>query len=185
LPEQKLAFGEMVVMDYFEVINARHSIRTYESRPVEADSLQRILEAVNRAPSAGNLQAYEVYVVSDDNCKRALVKASGDQEFLAQASVVLVFCAHAARSVARYGARGADLYCLQDATIACTFAMLAATALGLSTVWVGAFDEEAVWQIIGAPQGQRPVAMLPVGYAAEEPRIRRRRDLSDLTHRVP
>ena len=171
-------------MDYFEVIKERHSIRAYENRPIEADSLQRILEAANRAPSAGNLQAYEVYIVADEDCKRALVKAAGDQEFLAQASVALVFCAHAARSKVRYGSRGADLYCAQDATIACTFAMLAATALGLSTVWVGAFDEEAVRQIIRAPESQRPIAMLPIGYPAEVPRITRRRDLSDLVHQT-
>ena len=103
---------------------------------------------------------------------------------MAQAPVVLVFCAHAARSAGKYGQRGADLYCIQDATIACTFAMLSATALELSTVWVGAFDEGKVSRIINAPQAHRPVAMLPIGYAAEEPRIKGRRSLSDLVHRV-
>ncbi|MEW6402144.1 MAG: nitroreductase family protein, partial [Chloroflexota bacterium] len=168
----------------FEVINERHSIRAYENRSIEADSLQKILEAVNRAPSAGNLQAYEVYVVADSDCKRALVRASHGQEFLAQASVVLVFCANAALSRVRYEKRGMELYCLQDATIACTFAMLAATALGLSTVWVGAFDEKAARQIIKAPEGHRPVAMLPIGYAAEPPRLRPRRKLGDFVHQV-
>src|SRR5512143_239286 len=144
-------------MDTFEAINERHSIRVYENKPIKSESLQRILEALNRAPSAGNLQAYEVYVVSDDNCRRALVNASGEQEFLAQAPVVLVFCANAARSKLRYEERGISLYCIQDATIACTFAMLAATALGLSTVWVGAFNEDQVREIIHAPTGHRPV----------------------------
>ncbi len=171
-------------MDYFDVINERHSIRAYGNKPIDADSLQKILEALDRAPSAGNLQAYEVYVVADESCKRALVKASGDQEFLAQASVVLVFCSHAARSKVRYAERGTSLYCVQDATIACTFAMLAAAALGLSTVWVGAFDEDEVREIVHAPQGHRPVAMLPIGYAAEEPRLRPRRKLNDLVHQV-
>jgi nitroreductase len=77
-----------------------------------------------------------------------------------------------------------SLYCIQDATIACTFAMLAATALGLSTVWVGAFNEDQVREIIHAPAGHRPVAMLPIGYAAEVPRIRPRRKLNDLVHQV-
>jgi nitroreductase len=171
-------------MDTFEVINGRHSIRAYEDKSLAADSLQKILEAVNRAPSAGNLQAYEVYVVADDSCKRALVQAAGDQEFLAQAPVVLVFCTNAARSKVRYANRGVDLYCVQDATIACSFAMLAAGALGLCTVWVGAFNEEQVREIIHAPEGHRPVAMLPVGYAAEAPRLRPRRKLSDLVHQV-
>lgn len=171
-------------MDFFEVIKERHSVRAYQTQDIAPEKLQQIFEAINRAPSAGNLQAYEVFLVTDPKFKMELVKAAYDQEFLAQAPVVLVFCTHPARAVERYGKRGTDLYSVQDATIACTYAMLAAAALELSTVWVGAFNEEAVWQIIGAPAGQRPVAMLPVGYAAETPRLRSRRSLDDLIHQV-
>lgn len=171
-------------MNFFDTLHARHSIRAYQSQPVEPEKLQQILEAINSAPSAGNLQAFEVYLVADANRKAELCKSSYDQEFLMQAPIVLVFCTHAARSAVRYEERGADLYCVQDATIACSFAMLAATALELSTVWVGAFDEEAVRGIIGAPQVHRPVAMLPIGYPAADPRKRPRRSLDDLVHHV-
>lgn len=171
-------------MELFDILKERHSIRAYKAQRLEPEKLQQILEAINRAPSAGNLQSYEVYVVLDEKHKSALVNAAGDQEFLAQAPVVLVFCTHPARAVERYGKRGTDLYSVQDATIACTYAMLAAVALGLSTVWVGAFNEDAVRQIIGAPTDQRPVAMLPVGYAGETPRIRSRRSPDDLIHQV-
>jgi nitroreductase len=172
-------------LDFFDVVKERHAIRAYRAQPIEPEKLQQILEAINCAPSAGNMQAYEVYVVFNAKRKTALVKAAYDQEFLAQAPIVLVFCAHAARSANRYGKRGIDLYCVQDATIACTFAMLAATAFGLSTVWVGAFDEGEVRRVINAPQAHRPVVMLPMGHAAESPRIRPRRSLSDLVHRIP
>lgn len=171
-------------MDLFEVFAARHSIRAFTDQPVPEEVLMRILEAVNRAPSAGNLQAFEVYQVTQPSHREALMRASYDQEFLAQAPLVLVFCAAPARSAVRYTERGEMLYCIQDATIACTFAMLAATALGLGTVWVGAFDEEAVHGIIGAAPGHHPVAMLPIGYPNAEPRIRPRRALEDIVHAV-
>ncbi len=171
-------------MEFFDVVSKRHSVRAYDSRPIEPEKLQRILEAINRAPSAGNLQGLEVYMVCDEGRRRALVEAAGDQDFLAQAPVVLVFCANGSRSAARYAERGITLYCIQDASIACTFAMLAATAQGLSTVWVGAFDEEQVRLVIGAPGEHRPIAMLPIGYGAGEPRIRERRSLGDIVHRV-
>ncbi|MBI5935453.1 MAG: nitroreductase family protein [Chloroflexi bacterium] len=171
-------------MNFFDIVNARHSIRAYQSQPVEQEKLQQILESINSAPSAGNLQAFEVYLVADANHKAELGKSSYDQEFLMQAPIVLVFCAHAARSAVRYEERGSDLYCVQDATIACSFAMLATTALELSTVWVGAFDEKAVQEIIGAPQVHRPVAMLPIGYPAANPRKKSRRSLDDLIHYV-
>ncbi|MFZ5857167.1 MAG: nitroreductase family protein [Chloroflexota bacterium] len=171
-------------MDFFDVVKERHSIRAYQPQAVEPEKIQELLQVINRAPSAGNLQAYEVYLVTDAERKSALWKSAHNQEFLMQAPLVLVFCAHAARSEGRYDTRGTELYCVQDATIACTFAMLAVTALGLSTVWVGAFDETAVREIIGAPQEHRPVAMLPIGYAAETPRNRPRRRLDDLVHHV-
>ncbi len=131
-------------MEFFDALKARHSIRAYTDMPVEEKKLDKIFGAVNQAPSAGNFQAFEVYVVTRTDQRVELASAALDQNFMAQAPVVLVFCAHAARSAGKYGQRGADLYCIQDATIACTFAMLSATALELSTVWVGAFDESIV-----------------------------------------
>ena len=171
-------------MDFFDVVRERHSIRAFKDRPIEQDKLRRILEAVNRAPSAGNLQSYEVYLISDLARRTALVASAGGSGFLAEAPVVLVFCAHPARARDRYRSRGEQLYAVQDATIACTFAMLAGTALGLSTVWVGAFEEQAVAEAVGIPFGQRPVAILPIGYAAEQADPRERRPLDELVHEV-
>jgi nitroreductase len=151
---------------------------------VEQDKLQEILKTANAAPSAGNLQAYEVYLVKEAPHLTALAQAAGNQGWVAAAPLALVFCAHPARSTPRYGERGKRLYALQDATIACTFAMLAATALGLGAVWVGAFDEDAVARVIHAPEHQIPVAILPLGYAAETPESTLRRRLRTLIHEV-
>ena len=171
-------------MDIFDVFSARHSIRAYTDQPIPDEALKQILESVNRAPSAGNLQAFDIYQVTKKEHKEALMRASHDQEFLVQAPVVLVFCAVPSRSAVRYTERGETLYCIQDATIACTFAMLAATAQGLGTVWVGAFDEEAVGRIINVEPGHRPIAMLPIGYPDGTPRIRTRRKLAEIVHSV-
>jgi nitroreductase len=171
-------------MDFFEVVNERHSMRAFADRPVETEKVQKILETANRAPSAGDLQGYEIYLVTRPEHRSALVQAALAQEFIAEAPVVLIFCTNPARSAVRYKQRGIQLYSVQDATIACTFAMLAATALGLSTVWVRAFEEDAVREAVGIPQDLTPVAMLPIGYAGKKPRITPRRELSDLVHEV-
>jgi nitroreductase len=159
-------------------------MRAYTAQPLADEQLHAILAAANRAPSAGNRQAYEIYVVTDAPRKARLMEAAGGQEFLAQAPVALAFCAHPARSVERYGKRGAGLYCLQDATIACAYAQLAATALGLATVWVGAYDDDAVRAVLGVGSDLLPVAVLPIGHAAGEPAERGRRALEDLVHRL-
>lgn len=171
-------------MDFFEAVQNRHSIRAFTAVPIEPEKLQQILEAANRAPSAGNLQGYEIFVVQDTGKKTALAQAALDQEFIAEAPVVLVFCTHAARSAQKYGRRAETLYTIQDATIACTFAMLAVTAVNLSSVWVGAFHTGAVQEIIDAPSGIVPVAILPIGYAAGSPRLTARRELSDIIHNL-
>lgn len=171
-------------MDFFNVIRSRHSVRAYRPDDVETVKLNKILDCANQAPSAGNLQAYEIYIAREPNTRSALAKAAFNQEFIAQAPLVLVFCAHPERSAWRYQQRGTDLYCLQDATIACTYAMLAATALGLGSVWVGAFDAGTVRKVIGAPRGLLPVAILPIGYPSGHPSGRSRRKLADLVHEI-
>ena len=169
-------------MDFFTLVNERRSMRKYSNTPVEEEKVQKILETANKAPSAGNLQGYEIYVVRDLKLRQELVKAAWDQEFLAESPIVLVFCTNPSRVIERYKERGSELYCIQDATIACAFSMLAAKALGLDTVWVGAFDEESVRKIAKIPSNLRPVALLPVGYAGKVPSVRPRRELHDLVH---
>lgn len=171
-------------MDYFEVVRKRQSIRAFQSKPVEEEKLKKVLETANAAPSAGNLQAYDIFVVRKPEQKRALVKAALGQEFIAGAPVVLVFCANPAHNIRKYGERGHRLYAIQDATIACAFAMLAATALDLATVWVGAFSDDAVRAVIGLLGNITPVSILPIGYPAETPDRTPRRPLSKLVHEL-
>lgn len=168
-------------MDFFEVLQKRYSVRAYKPDPIDDATLTKILEAVNSAPSAGNLQAYEVILVRDPERKRQLARASWDQWFIAEAPVVLVFVANPERN-RRYGKRGAELYCVQDATIACSYAQLAATALGLGSCWIGAFDDDKVREVVGIPQNMRPVAILPIGVPEDMPEPKERRPLGDLVH---
>lgn len=91
----------------------------------------------------------------------------------------MVFCADPNRSAERYGERGSELYSVQDATIAGTFAMLAAVDLGLATVWIGDFDEEKVRQVLDV-KSIRPVAMFSLGYAAESPAAAPRRAIEEI-----
>jgi nitroreductase len=101
--------------------------------------------------------------------------------FIAEAPVVVVVCANYPRSMRVYGERG-RLYAEQDATAAVQNMLLAAHALGLGSVWVGAFVEPEVSKILSLPDHVRPLAILPIGYPAESPRPRRRYPIEELTH---
>jgi nitroreductase len=170
-------------VDFFEAVKARRSVRSYTPTPITREQRERILDACNLAPSAGNLQAYEIYEVEEADKRAALAQAAYDQDFLKAAPVVLVFCTNPERA-RRYGERGAGLYSVQDASIAAAYAQLAATTLGLATCWVGAFDEAKVTRALALPATSRPVILIPVGTAAEHPERTPRRELNDLVHRV-
>jgi nitroreductase len=167
-------------MNVLEAINARQSIRAYLSRPVEPEKLEAVLYAANRAASAANLQAYHIYVARDDARKQALAAAAAGQRFLVSAPVVLVFAVEPARSAEKYGPRGEQIYCMQDACAAVCNAMLAAVELGLGTCWVDAVNEDLAGKAVGLPVGQHAVVILPIGYPAEQPPLTSRRALSDL-----
>lgn len=169
-------------MQFFDLINSRHSIRSYQDREVEKEKIKKICQAAIKAPSAGNLQAYEIVVVKDSKRKKELSRAALGQEAVDKAPVVFVFFADSERSAVKYGQRGASFYSLQDATIACVYAQLAAHDLGLSCVWIGAFDDVSVCNILGAKKGLKPVAILPCGYPAEEPYKTPRRDFQEIVH---
>lgn len=147
-----------------EFFKQRHSVRKFQGREVSASQVDEILEAADSAPSAGGLKAREVSVVRDAAAKKKIAEAARGQQFIAEAPVVLVFWALPSRSAQEYGKRGEELYALQDATIAASFAWLQAVALGLAACWVGAFDEAELRAILSAGEDRRPIAILPVGY---------------------
>lgn len=167
-------------MEFFDAIQARRSIRDFKPRAMPDEIIARLLEAVRSAPTAGNLQAYHVYWSQDPVVIRGLATASDGQECVVKAPCVLVFCTDAPRSAVKYKERGTTLYCIQDTTIAATMGHLAAAALGLGSVLVGAFDAKQAATVIGAAPDHQPLLMLPVGYPAEAPAPTERRRLSEM-----
>ncbi len=157
-------------MDVFEAIAKRRSIRKYVPLPVPEDKLQKVLQAGQAAPSASNRQEYKFIVVTDQETKDKLVRAASDQGFVGEAGAVIVACA--TDPSRRWHA--------VDIAIAIDHMTLAATAEGLGTCWIGAFEESAVKSILGIPEGVRAVMLLALGVPAEEGRPRRRKSLDDL-----
>jgi len=149
-------------------------------KPVPDQAVKKILELANLAPSAGNLQARRAILVKDQKMKNQLAQAANNQDFISQAPVVLVVCAVPEESAIKYGDRGRKLYAFQDATIFTAYLQLAAVKAGLATCWVGAFNDEQVGKILSLPENLKPVAILPLGFAGDEPPKKLRKDLSEI-----
>ena len=148
--------------DFLRFLRARSSVREYSGEPLDPEDIDYILACASTAPSAGNREAWDLVVVTDDDVRLELASAALEQVHIREAPAVLVVCANYVRSMSHYGERGI-LYALEDATIACTYMMLAAHARNLHSCWTGAFEENEVRELLGLPQHVRPVALLAVG----------------------
>jgi nitroreductase len=167
-------------MDILSVIKGRRSVRDFLTKEIPEELINELVEALIWAPSAGNLQARRFIFVKNPEIKKKLARAALGQSFIAEAPLVVVGCADLERIARRYGSRGMNLYVIQDVSASIMQLMLFAHEKGLGTVWVGAFDEKAVSDILRLPPHLRPVAIVPVGYPARIPPPPPRRPLKDL-----
>lgn len=163
-------------MDFLELVASRYSVRSYESRPVEQEKLDRILEAVRLAPSGSNRQPWRFVVVRDPEIRQQLVPACYNQKFIAQAPVVIAGVGLMPDRVMRCDIPGDPV----DVAIAMEHLALAAAADGLGTCWIGAFHQDPVRRVLGIPDTLKVVQLMTLGYPADEPRPKSRKALSEI-----
>jgi len=167
-------------MELLDAIKGRRSTRAFSPQPLPNGVVHELIEAATSAPSAGNLQPWIFVIVKRPALKKKLAEAAFHQRHVEEAPVVIVVCADEARSSARYGKRGKELYCLQDTAASTENLLLTAHSLGLGACWTGAFDEKMAAEVLNAPADVRPVALLPIGYGIEAARRTGRRPLDDM-----
>jgi nitroreductase len=165
-------------LDVFEAVQARKSVRAYESQSVPEEVLLKVLEAGRLAPSAVNYQPWHFVVVRDEEKRRA-IGSSLLARFLRECPVVIVGCADRQKS---------PKWSTVDVAIAMQQMVLTAVNEGLGTCWVGAFDEENVKGILKIPDRYSVIALLAVGYPREKPGLlgrlfptRKRKALEEIT----
>ena len=166
-------------MEFSELIRQRYSVRSYQSREIEEETLQRILDAFVLAPTAANRQAIGLVVIHTSGREKELKRIYNTDWFARQPPIVVCACAIKDKCWVR---RDGKNYCDVDVTIATDHLILAATAEGLGTCWIGAFDPAAAREVLGLPQGVEPIAFTPLGYAADSPKPKLRKKVEQLVH---
>jgi nitroreductase len=164
------------MMNFRDLITRRYSVRAYESRPVEEEKLQQVLDAARLAPTAANRQPFQFIVVHTAGREAELSRVY-KAEWFWRAPIVIGACTVPSRAWSRMDGKN---YGDVDVTIAMDHLILAATELGLGTCWIGAFDPTATREVLGLPDGVEPVAFTPLGYPADHPGTKRRKSLSEL-----
>jgi nitroreductase len=155
--------------EVLQVVKARRSVRDFEKKEIPKAVLDKLIDAILWAPSAGNLQARRFFFVSDQPIKKELVTAALGQHFLSEAPLVVVGCTDSSIGN-KYGERGRYLYSVQDVACSIMNLMLVACENGLGSVWTGAFSEDKVAKILGLAGHLRPVVLVPVGYPSRVPK---------------
>jgi nitroreductase len=145
-------------------IYTRVSVRKFEDRPVEPEKIEQLLRAAMAAPSAGNQQPWEFYVVTDRDMLEKLSRTT-PYAGCAKAAPVAIVSAYREKL-------WAPMYAQIDLSIAMENLWLACSGQGLGGVWLGIAPIEermkAVEEIVGIPAGQRAFAIFPLGYPAEQ-----------------
>ena len=163
-------------MDVFEAIGSRYSVRGYKPDPVSDEALQQVLEAARQAPTAANRQPFRIIVIHTRGREEDLKRVYG-RTWLLQAPLVLAVVAVPGEAWRRSDDKPYDEV---DATIAMDHLVLAATALGLGTCWIAAFDPVAVREVLALPDDVEPIALTPLGYPDGVRTTTARRPLDDL-----
>lgn len=169
-------------MELENCILGRRSIRRFRPGNVPDELILTGLRLASAAPSAGNSQEWEYIIVRDRVQKERLTNASLGQRSILESDVTVVFCGNLERISARYGKRGQEFYVFQDVAAAIQNFLLYIYSQGLGAVWIGAFNDSEISDVLGLPYYVKPIALVPVGKPAEAPQAPPRRDLKEMLH---
>ena len=148
-------------MDFINIAKQRYSVRSYTDQKVEAEKLEKILEAAHVAPTAANLQPVHLIAVQGEEGLAKIGKAAN----IYGAPLAIIVCADHNKAWVRPfdKKQTGDI----DASILTDHTMLQATELGLGSVWVCSFKPDVLSKEFSLPSNLEPVNILAIGYSDE------------------
>ncbi len=152
-------------MQFQELIQRRYSCKKFDTRPIEREKLDAVLEAGRLAPTAKNLQEQIVYVVSSEEGLAKIDKATPCR----YGAPVVLAVAFDKENVFTYpgGKRDSGI---EDASIVATHMLLAAADQGVESCWLNFFDPELLARDLGLPENEEILMLLDLGYPAPDAR---------------
>jgi nitroreductase len=156
-------------MDVLRIDNlfARRSIRAFTAEPVDPAQIEMLLEAAMAAPSAANRKPWHFVVVTDAGVRQALARAHPHAAMVMEAPLAIVPCGDPSPGIPEI-----PEYWVQDLAAATENILLAATGLGLGSVWCGVHpvSERAasIRRVLGIPGSVTPFALIAIGHPAEQ-----------------
>ena len=176
-------------------LHDRKSVRSFASRDIPKEAKDAILQAATQAPTAGNQQLYSILDITSEALKRRLSETCDHQPFIAEARMVLIFCADFQKWYDAFLATGCSprkpgvgdlMLAVSDTNIAAQNAVVAAHSLGIGSCYIGDIMEncEVHREILNLPDYVFPTAMLVFGYPTEHQQRRQKPKRADMKHIV-
>jgi len=176
------------MLDFMEIIKGRRGIRRYQDREIPEEDLNQVLEAIRWSPSWANTQCWEVIVIKDSAIKQKLQETlstgNPSTKAIGEAPVVITLCGKLQSAGYKRGQTTTKFgdWLMFDLGIATQSLCLAAHNLNLGTVIVGLFDQDKAKDILKGPEGYEVVALVPLGYPAQEVSAPPRREIAEFVH---
>lgn len=192
-------------MDFYDLVDKRRMVRNFSDEAVPMETVDRMLDAARRGPSAGFTQGQDFVVVTRPELKRKIAELCGEEgyveagfdPFISKAPVLVIPCTNEQAYHRRYQEAdkvdedGQEIdwpvpYWFMDVGCAVMLLLLAVVEEGLAAGFAGAYDLDALRTLLGIPDKVTPVGVIPIGHTAEDKRSpsleRGRRKLERLVH---
>lgn len=166
-------------MEFYDVVEERRSIKKYKNNKIEKEKLYRILESLTLIPSWSCKNCWKFIMVDDEETKskisECVIGENPAKEGLTEAPCIFVLCADPSNTEEIDGKE----YYMADCGLAMEQFMLSAVNEGLSSCWIGLFDEDKLKSVLDIPDLNRVVAITPLGYGNEIPGPRNKINMVD------
>ena len=163
-------------MQFLDLVKQRYSCRSYQEKSVEQEKIDYLMECVRFAPSAVNKQPWQFRIVTDEAGIAKVRECYPRRWFLTAPMYIVCSILHDEEWVRADGKHHGDI----DIAIAVEHLCLAATEQGLATCWVCHFDAALCKQLFALPDNEEPAVLIPLGYAADEPKLKERKPIEQI-----
>ncbi len=150
-------------MNFFELATQRYSVRKFTKQPLKQEEIDKILEAAHLAPTGCNYQPQRILVIKSEEALEKL-KLCTKCHFETKTAFLVCYNKEECWTRKYDGKQSGEV----DASIVTTHMMLAAWELGVGSTWVMHFDPFAMREQFAIPENVEPVALLVLGYPAED-----------------
>ena len=170
-------------MDVKKAIKSRRSIRKYQDKPVPDDLVNDVINAARLAPSGNNAQPSRYLIIKDNETKKKLKDNNIIRDKWVYDAPVIIVCCTDPKAYVK-SVKGWDntneIRAIRDLSIASSYLMLQATELGLGTCYCGWVEKNKIKEILGIPQDFIVLFVITLGYPAEKPEARPRKEIEEI-----